>query len=99
MPGPSVVVSGAMAILGGLGIILGAWADLAAILLALFLFGTTFFIHNFWTIPTHDAMARMQDQTQFQKDLALLGAALIVFAVVAFGGEFGPSLTDPLFDL
>jgi putative oxidoreductase len=99
MPGPAVLVSGGIIVLGGLGVILGAWADLAALLLAVFLFATTFFIHNFWTIPKSDGMARLQDQTQFQKDLALLGASLIVFAVVAFGGEFGPSLTDPLFDL
>ena len=63
------------------------------------LFGTTFFIHNFWTLPKDDAMARLQDMTQFQKDLALLGASLVFFAVTAFGGEFGPSVTEPLFDL
>ena len=43
--------------------------------------------------------ARLQDRTQFQKDLALLGASLVFFAVTAFGGEFGPSVTEPLFDL
>jgi uncharacterized membrane protein YphA (DoxX/SURF4 family) len=63
-----------------------------------FLFFTTFFIHNFWTIKG-DAMMRQADMTQFQKDLALLGVALVFFAVTAFGGEFGPTLTDPLFDL
>jgi putative oxidoreductase len=99
MPGAAVLLSGFMIILGGLGIILGAWADLSAILLAVFLFATTFFIHNFWTIPKSEGMTRMQDRIHFEKDLSLLGASLIVFAVVAYGGEFGPSLTDPLFDL
>jgi hypothetical protein len=37
--------------------------------------------------------------TQFQKDLALLGGSFVLFAVTAFGGEFGPSVTEPLFDL
>jgi hypothetical protein len=37
--------------------------------------------------------------TRLQKDLALLGASLVCFAVTAFGGEFGPSVTEPLFDL
>jgi hypothetical protein len=37
--------------------------------------------------------------TQFQKDIGLLGAALVFFAVTAFGKEFGPTLTDPLFSL
>jgi uncharacterized membrane protein YphA (DoxX/SURF4 family) len=96
--GPAVLVSGVMIILGGIGIIVGIWADLSALAIAVFLFGTSFFIHNFWTIKD-DAMARLQDMTQFQKDLALLGASLVFFAVTAFGGEFGPSLTEPLFDL
>jgi hypothetical protein len=37
--------------------------------------------------------------TQFQKDLALLGASLVFFAMVAFGGKFGPSVTELLVDL
>jgi len=97
--GPAVLVSGVMIILGGIGIIAGIWADLSALAIAVFLFGTTFFIHNFWTLPKDDAMARLQDMTQFQKDLALLGASLVFFAVTAFGGDFGPSVTEPLFDL
>ena len=97
--GPAVIVSGVMIILGGIGIIAGIWADLSALMIAVFLVGTTFLLHNFWTLPKDDATARLQDMTQFQKDLALLGASLVFFAVTAFGGEFGPSLTDPLFDL
>lgn len=86
-------------LLGGTGVIAGIWADLSALAIAVVMFGTAFFIHNFWTMPKDDPMARQMDQTQFQKDLALLGAAFIVFAVVAFGGEFGPSVTEPLFEL
>lgn len=44
-------------------------------------------------------MARVTEMTQFQKDLGLLGAALVFFAVTAYGGEFGPTLTEPLFQL
>ena len=98
LAGPAVLVSGVGIILAGLGIIAGVWPDLAALGLAVFLFFTTFFFHNFWTIKG-DAMARQADMTQFQKDLALLGVALVFFAVTAYGGEFGPTLTDPLFDL
>lgn len=96
--GPAVLVSGVVIILGGSGIIAGIWADLSALAIAGFLFFTTFFIHNFWTVKG-DAMMRLNEMTQFQKDLALLGAALVFFAVTAYGGEFGPSLTDPAFDL
>lgn len=98
LPGPAVLMSGVMIILGGVGIIAGIWADLSALALAVFLFCTSFFIHNFWTIKD-DQMARLQDMTQFQKDLALLGASLVIFAIVAFGGAFGPSVTEPLFNL
>jgi putative oxidoreductase len=98
LAGPAVWVSGVGIILAGLGIIVGVWPDLAALGLAVFLFFTTFFIHNFWTIKG-DAMARQADMTQFQKDLALLGVALVFFAVTAYGGEFGPTLTDPLLNL
>jgi hypothetical protein len=33
------------------------------------------------------------------KGWSILGAALVFFAVTAYGGEFGPTLTDPLFQL
>ena len=98
LAGPAVLVSGVMILLGGIGIGAGVWPDLSALAIAVFLFFTTFFIHNFWTVKD-DAMMRLNEMTQFQKDLALLGAALVFFAVTAYGGEFGPTLTDPLFHL
>jgi putative oxidoreductase len=98
LPGPAVLVSGVGIVLGGIGIIAGIWPDLSALVIAMFLFCTSFFIHNFWTVKG-DAMMRLTEMTQFQKDLALLGAALVLFAVTAFGGEFGPTVTDPLFEL
>jgi len=97
LAGPAVLVSGVAIIAGGIGIAAGIWADLAALTIAVFLFFTAFFIHNFWTLK--DQTERVADMTHFQKDLALLGAALVFFAVTAYGGEFGPMLTDPLFNL
>lgn len=97
MAGPAVIVSGVAIILGGIGIAAGIWIDISALVIAVFLFFTTFFIHSFW--KETDQMARMMDMTQFQKDLALLGASLVFFAVAAYGGDLGPSLTDPLFNL
>jgi uncharacterized membrane protein YphA (DoxX/SURF4 family) len=96
--GPAVLVSGVVILLGGIGVAAGVWADVSSLAIAVFLFFTTFFIHNFWTV-VNDAMMRLNEMTQFQKDLALLGAAVVFFAVTAYGGEFGPTLTDPLFDL
>ena len=97
MAGPAVIVSGVAIILGGIGIAAGIWIDISALVIAVFLFFTTFFIHSFW--KETDQMARMMDMTQFQKDLALLGASLVFFAVAAYGGDLGPSLTDPLLHL
>jgi hypothetical protein len=54
-------------------------------------------MHPFWR--EQDPMARITELTQFQKDVGLLGAALVFFAVNAYGGEFGSTLTDPLFEL
>jgi uncharacterized membrane protein YphA (DoxX/SURF4 family) len=95
--GPAVVVSGVGIVAGGLGVAIGVWPDLAALGIAVFLFFTAFFMHPFWKVQ--DQMERITELSQFQKDLALLGAALVFFAVTAFGGEFGPTVTDPLFDL
>ena len=95
--GPAVLISGVVVVLAGIGLILGVWADLSALGIAVFLFFTAFFIHPFWRET--DPMARITEMTQFQKDLGLLGAALVFFAVTAYGGEFGPTLTDPLFQL
>jgi uncharacterized membrane protein YphA (DoxX/SURF4 family) len=97
MAGPAVIVSGVAIILGGIGIAAGIWIDISALVIAVFLFFTTFFIHSFW--KETDQMARMMDMTQFQKDLALLGASLVFFVVAAYGGDLGPSLTDPLLHL
>lgn len=97
LAGPAVLLSGIGIVAGGLGIVLGVWADLAALGIAVFLLFTAFFMHQFWRET--DPMARITELTQFQKDIGLLGAALVFFAVTAFGGEFGPTLTDPLFSL
>lgn len=97
LAGPAVLVSGVGIVVGGIGLILGVWADLSALGIAVFLFFTAFFIHRFW--GETEPMARTMEMTQFQKDLALLGAALVFFAVTAYGGEFGPTLTDPLLQL
>src|SRR5215207_1209060 len=76
----------------------------ALFLIGRFLFGLLFVVsgaggHLAGYQQLGDPMARQIDMTQFMKDLALLGASLVFFAVTAYGGEFGPMLTDPLFDL
>ena len=86
----SVVLSGLMILVGGLYIAFGVYADLGALLIALFLIPTSFLMHAFW--KETDATAKMNEQIAFNKDLALAGAALILFALIASGNltDFGP---------
>lgn len=99
VPAPklAVVVTGLMLILGGLYIALGVYADLGGLLLAIFLVPTAFMMHNFWTIQ--DPQAKQGETINFFKNLSLAGAALIIFALVGSGVEFGPSITDSFFNL
>jgi uncharacterized membrane protein YphA (DoxX/SURF4 family) len=76
---------------------LGIYADLGGLLLAIFLLVTAFLMHNFWTIQ--DPQAKQGEMINFLKNLALAGAALMIFVVVGSGGDFGPSITDGWFNL
>lgn len=93
---PLVLLSGVGLLAGGLGIILGIWIDLAALGLAVLLLITAFGIHHFWT---DEGEMRYMEMVQFNKDLALAGAALIIFAIYSNLGEdpTGLMITDPLF--
>ena len=99
VPAPklAVIVTGLMLIIGGLYIALGVYADLGALLLAIFLVPTAFMMHNFWTIQ--DPQAKQGEMINFFKNLSLAGAALVVFVLIGTGVDFGPSVTpDHFFD-
>lgn len=81
-----VLISGLMLVIGGLSVILGYYADLGALLLAIFLVLAAVIFHNFW--KETDATAKQNEMLGFLKDIALAGAALILFALVAkYGAE------------
>ncbi|MFZ4107583.1 MAG: DoxX family protein [Candidatus Planktophila sp.] len=92
-----VIVSGLMILIGGLYIVFGVYADLGALLIAIFLIPTAFLMHAFW--KETDAAAKQTESIAFFKDLALAGAALIIFALVGAGADFGPSITGAFFSL
>lgn len=93
-----VVISGVMLLLVGVSIILGIWPDLGALLYFVFLVTVAVLIHHFWT--DDDPMAKQSERTQFMKDMALAGAALIAFTYFVTVGEAGPfQITGNLFDL
>jgi uncharacterized membrane protein YphA (DoxX/SURF4 family) len=91
----SVVLSGLMILVGGIFVGLGIYADLGALLLAIFLIPTAFLMHNFW--KETDATAKMNETIAFFKDLSLAGAALIIYALVAGGAELGINITGSFF--
>jgi uncharacterized membrane protein YphA (DoxX/SURF4 family) len=93
----SVIISGLMILIGGLYIALGIYADLGALLIALFLIPAAVLMHAFW--KETDATAKQNESIGFFKDLSLAGAALIIFALVATGTDFGPSITSAFFSL
>jgi putative oxidoreductase len=98
VPGAKVATraSGVLLIVGALMVLLGIWADLGALLLVVFLIPTAFLMHAFW--KETDPQAKQLEMVQFQKDLALAGASLVIFAlIVQLGDGFGLAITDPLF--
>lgn len=92
----SVIVSGLMVLVGGLYVALGVYADLGALLIAIFLVPTAVLMHAFW--KESDATAKQNETISFFKNISLAGAALIIFVLVGSGADFGPSITAPLFD-
>ena len=93
----SVMLAGLMILVGGIYIAFGIYADLGALLIALFLIPTAFLMHGFWN--ESDETAKQNETVHFFKDLSLAGAALIVFALVGAGADFGPSITGAFFTL
>lgn len=78
VPLASIVVpfSGALAIVGGLSILLGYRARIGAWLIALFLVGVTPMMHKFWVVP--DPMMHQLQMIMFMKNMAMLGGALLI---------------------
>ena len=71
-----VPVSGLMAIMGGLSIMLGLHARFGAILILIFMLPVTVLMHNFWSY-SDPQMAQMQ-MIHFMKNLSLIGGALLI---------------------
>ena len=72
----AVPLSGVIALVGGLSILIGYRARIGAWLLVLFLVPVTLMMHNFWAIT--DPMAAMTQRIMFMKNLSMLGAALLI---------------------
>jgi uncharacterized membrane protein YphA (DoxX/SURF4 family) len=92
-----VLISGLFFLLGGIYIAAGFWVDLGALLLAITLILAAVIFHNFW--KETDPTTKQNEMIAFNKDIALAGASLMLFALIAWGTvtEFGPSLGNLAF--
>ena len=84
LPAPkfSVLASGALLILGGLGVIVGVFPVVAAIALAAFLLVSAVIMHDFWAVPDDQ---RQDEVNSFLKNVSLAGGSLVVAAVASSG--------------
>jgi putative oxidoreductase len=71
-----VPLSGVLAIVGGLSVLIGWHARAGAWLLVGFLVPVTLMMHAFWKVP--DPMMRQIQMAMFMKNLAMLGGALLI---------------------
>ena len=77
MPEVMAVVGAAVEFFGGLAIVLGVQTRYAALLMALFTISATLISHRFWEFD--DLAARKGQSIHFMKNLAILGAFLLLF--------------------
>lgn len=76
----AVLASGIVLIVGGVALLTGVQASIGALLIAGFCLVAAVMMHAFW--KETDPMAKMNEQTQFLKDLALAGAALAIYSLL-----------------
>jgi len=71
-----VPLSGILAFLGGLSVLLGYRTRAGALFLLGFLFPVTLAMHPFWTVP--DPMIAGMQKAMFLKNLGMMGGALLL---------------------
>ena len=79
LPKIAVALSGLLILLGGLGIFTGIYVKWSLYLIIFFLLGVTFKMHDYWNIT--DPMQAMPQKINFDKNIALIGAALLLLSL------------------
>lgn len=81
VPAPklAVVASGTLLVLGGLGIVTGAFPLISGLVVAGFLIVSAATMHNFWAVDSEEQQTEL---TQFLKNIVIAGGAL-AFASLA----------------
>ncbi|MGV0838472.1 DoxX family protein [Mycolicibacterium thermoresistibile] len=93
----AVIGSGIVLAVGGLMVLLGLWADIGSLLLAAFLIPAALLMHQFW--KESDPETKNAEMISFNKNIALAGAALMLFAFFAHVDDLGLTITGPLVHL
>jgi putative oxidoreductase len=78
LPEVAVLGSGLLLLIAGASILLGLYPKVGIACAALFFIGVTPMMHNFWALPLDQ---RMGDMINFTKNIALLGATLMLAAI------------------
>jgi len=86
MPMVLAVLTAIVEVVGGVLLIVGFQARIAALALALFTIAASFLFHNFWAMPADQAFV---NQLMFMKNLSVAGGLLFVFSLGA-----GPASLD-----
>jgi uncharacterized membrane protein YphA (DoxX/SURF4 family) len=89
--------TGAWLALAALLMVLGIWPDIAALMMAAFLVPTTVLFHAFWTFS--DPAQRRTQQSNFFRNVSLLGATLALFALFSVVGPGQFAITGSLLKL
>ncbi len=73
-----VVITGIMLLAGGLSVLLNIRMVVGMWVLVVFLAGVTYMMHQFWKVQ--DPMMKMGERINFTKNVALIGALLMMIA-------------------
>lgn len=77
--GLAVVITGLLMLLGGLGVIFQQYVYISLIFLLVFLIPVSFTMHQFW--KETDPQRKMSEMVNFTKNMALIGAILMMFSL------------------
>jgi putative oxidoreductase len=80
-------LSGLVLLIGGLGVLLGIFTDWALLLIAIFLLLSALMVHHFWTDT--DPNQKMMEMVNFTKNMALLGATLMLLLLADWPYSLG----------
>ena len=87
--------AGVWLLASGLSVVLGVWPDIGALMIAAWGIPTAWWIHAWWRYE--DAQAKQTQQLFFFRNVAFIGAGIILFgAFVALGEDLRYVITAPL---